>query len=175
MGADSDGGGSSSGDTGGGRDGGPGRSGANDARAGDRWGKDAPSCSYDISEGRMTCTAENGVVVHSSQGWVSGLGGVCQNNPSQECIQQRNVGPIPPGDYTSTGIPAHRAGTDTTRRSLEPDPTNEMYGRGDLQTHYCPDPVDCSTGCIAQPDWDTITEFNEMLDTNPRTRVEVVP
>ncbi|MCG8425806.1 MAG: RHS domain-containing protein, partial [Chromatiales bacterium] len=130
-------------------------------------------CVYSISAGTMKCTNSQGQTTHNSSNWVSGLGGKCQNNPSLACISQSGVGSIPPGDYTSTGIPAHRQGTNTTRRSLTPDPNNKMYNRSTFQTHYCPNTKTCSNGCPSQPDWKTIQDWNKYLDNNPNESIKV--
>ena len=136
-----------------------------------------PDCQYSISRGHMVCT-NNGTTIHNSGGWVSGQGR-CQNNPSPICLGQPNRGPIPPGNWNSTGRPAHRPAT-TTRRNLIPDPNNYsgMYMRGldaPFQTHACPDPSNCSNGCIAQPNNNVLQNFNNMLTNHPNMPITVVP
>jgi len=130
-------------------------------------------CIYSISAGTMVCK-DKGTIVHNSSGWVSGKGGKCQNDPDSSCTSQQNTGPIPLGDYSSTGKPSHRP-SHTTRRSLSPAPTNNMFGRHTFQTHYCPNPLTCSNGCPSQPNWKTIQDFNSMLDSNPNSTVVVKP
>jgi len=131
-------------------------------------------CVYSISGGTMKCTNSAGDITHESSGWVSGQGGACQNNPSAECVSWKDEGPLPQGDYNSTGVPKHRVGTSTTRRSLEPDPSNEMYGRGTFQTHFCPDEQTCSNGCPSNVDWEVITNWNDYLDENPNEPIVVM-
>ena len=131
-------------------------------------------CIYSISSGTMVCTNSQGQTTHNSSGWIAGQGGACQNNPSRACTGQEKIGPLPPGDYTSTGIPPHRRGTNTTRRSLTPDPGNDMQGRDYFQTHYCSNTEKCSRGCPSQPDWETIKEWNRYLDRNPNEPIKVI-
>jgi hypothetical protein len=128
---------------------------------------------FDISDGRMTCW-DSGAVVHDSTGWVSGVGGACQNNPDATCTSQKDIGPVPPGHYDSTGPPSHRPPS-TTRRNMTPDGMNDMFGRSDFQTHYCPNPMTCSNGCPAQTDWRTMQGYNNLLDANPGTPITVAP
>ncbi len=118
----------------------------------------------------MTCWNNNGMV-HNSTGWVSGLGGPCQNNPIPACTSQVNAGPIPPGFYTSSGRPAHRP-PNTTRRNLTPDPRNQMWGRGGFQTHFCPNIQNCSNGRLSQPNMQTMQQFNNFLGANPGARIQ---
>jgi RHS repeat-associated protein len=135
----------------------------------------APQCIFDISRGAMTCW--NGAQsLHDSLGWVTGQGGPCQNNPTQQCMSLSNVGPIPRGAFTSTGVPPHRRGTTTSRRNLSPAPVTQrqMFGRGSFQTHFCPDINTCSNGCITQPNTQTMNAFNQMLGSNPGILIIVV-
>jgi RHS repeat-associated protein len=129
------------------------------------------ACLYDIPSGRMTCSDPGGNVVHDSRDWVSGLGGPCQNNPTPDCVSQKDVGPLPPGTYTSTGKPGHRPAS-TTRRNLTPDPSTKTHGRSAFQTHGCGNTATCSIGCAAQPDAQVMNDFNGFVDANPNTRVD---
>jgi RHS repeat-associated protein len=131
-----------------------------------------PICIYNIPLGRMECWDDGGRR-HDSSGWVSGLGGPCQNNPTAQCCALEDSGPIPPGGYTSKGKPPWRPPS-TTRRMLEPDASNTMYNRSGFQTHACPNVQTCSTGCLAQPDQSTMDDFNDFVDQNSNTRVQAL-
>jgi RHS repeat-associated protein len=129
-----------------------------------------PVCIFSVPLGRMECWDDGGRR-HNSSGWVTGLGGPCQNNPTPQCCAQQNVGPIPPGNYTSSGKPPTRPPS-TARRNLTPDPANTMYNRGGFQTHYCPNAQTCSNGCVAQPDMSTMNDFNDFVDQDSNTDVQ---
>jgi len=144
----------------------------------------SPLAFYDVSAGSMKAFTSH--LIYSSTGWVSGLGGACQNNPSyprvggdffgvQKCPWIKDVGPAPPGPYTETGRPKDSPET-TTKRTLTPTKNHrQMYGRGGIQTHWCPDIRDCSTGCLAHPSQVEIQVWNLFVDRRPNTSVIVVP
>jgi uncharacterized protein RhaS with RHS repeats len=77
-------------------------------------------CTYSISKRRMTCTSNNGAA-QSSIGPEGVWSGVrqCQDNPSQECVKSKDLGPIPPGGYNMNRD--YRAGHNGFWR-LEPNP-----------------------------------------------------
>jgi RHS repeat-associated protein len=141
-----------------------------------------PSGQYSISRGQMTVT-DSGIVLHQSGGWVSGRGS-CQNRPTPICLSQQSYGPIPPGDYISSGRPSHRP-TTTTRRFLTPKPNDysNIYLRGwkeflqpePFETHWCEKTATCSEGCPAQPNWSVIQNFNNILSDYPNMPIKVVP
>ena len=76
----------------------------------------------------------------------SGLG-IYKNNPSDESA--KNKGPIPTGLY-SIEAPINSVVHGRYAMHLEPDPTNEMYGRDLFLIHgdSITDPGNASEGCI---------------------------
>ncbi|MBI4689534.1 MAG: DUF2778 domain-containing protein [Nitrospirae bacterium] len=126
----------------------------------DRWG--LYECTYDISSHDMTCTPNNsGNLTFNSSSFVSGnnlssLCCDCQDNPDRDYVP--NHGPIPDGDYT---IEAQK--TNSSRRNLTPDPSNNMHGRSGFQIHGCSNRDTCSNGCIGATTNATRDELNRLL------------
>jgi len=86
----------------------------------------------------------------------------CRDNPKR--TNRSGRGPAPENTYNIG--PAHGPGR---RRNLAPWNTNtgNEHGRGgrsELQIHFCPNPANCSTGCIANSDYADFQMFNDMLD-----------
>lgn len=72
------------------------------------------------------------------------------NNPAAQ--MQKDVGPVPQGDYTIE--PPHAdAKVGPIAMRLDPAPGNEMYGRGDFLIHGDNAAMDhtASEGCIIMP------------------------
>ena len=70
------------------------------------------------------------------------------NNPG--VIAVHNVGPLPPGRYTLAEM-VRNSHLGPVAIRLEPDPANEMYGRGGFFIHLdTPQPRCASDGCIVQ-------------------------
>lgn len=136
------------------------------------------SCTYDVSEHRMTCTPNDpGNPPFDDDRWVSGNNSDpscpdCQNNPDR--INVQNHGPVVPGSY---GIGAQRAGS--SRRNLDPSPQTQQtlnaISRGAFQTHGCSDPATCSNGCIAATTNATRDEFNRLMSLETDNSLQVVP
>lgn len=98
---------------------------------------------YEQSTGRII--RADGEII--GQGY-SGAGEGKNNPDMQEIV---DIGPIPAGRYL-IGAPV-----DTTRHgpyalALDPEPTNEMFGRSEFLIHgdSIPHPGDASEGCIIQ-------------------------
>jgi len=104
-------------------------------------------CIYSQSAGGFTCTNDiTGQQYLTCTGY-SGQG-VGLNNPAAQ--NQRDVGPLPQGDYT-VGAPTRRRGPLTL--PLTPDPNNAMYGRSGFLIHG-DNPAQNNTasdGCIVLP------------------------
>lgn len=88
----------------------------------------------------------------SDSNFVAGYGDFA-NDPTKTGISDR--GPLPIGTYY---VGAKRSGS--SRRSLTPDPLNNMFGRFAFQTHGCGNPKTCSNGCIAAKDLSTTSLLN---------------
>lgn len=109
-------------------------------------------CTYSISSHSMTCMPSNTSVgaPFGSSNYVSGnnngLGPLIpnntQNNPNT--VDVPFIGAIPSGDYTIGPQQPN-----SSRRDLTPNILNNMFGRNRFQTHACPNPANCSEGCIA--------------------------
>lgn len=69
------------------------------------------------------------------------------NNPALQNVP--NVGPLPQGHYT-IGSPYTHPKLGPVVMDLEPDPSNEMFGRNEFRIHgaLISDPADSSHGCI---------------------------
>jgi hypothetical protein len=91
---------------------------------------------------------------YSDSGWLFGTGyagnGEGKNNPKAESI--KNVGPLPKGLY-KIGIPYDSKHTGAFTIPLEPDKSNEMYGRSVFCIHgdSISEPGTASNGCIILP------------------------
>ena len=83
-------------------------------------------------------------------------GGNCGNNPegvnNPDAQDQHSIGPLPQGTYTAVSI------EDSPKLGpfalvLEPDPANEMFGRGDFRMHgdSITHPGCASEGCVIMP------------------------
>lgn len=74
-----------------------------------------------------------------------------KNNPAMQ--QVHNVGPIPQGKYSIVGEPFDSPDHGPFVLRLEPDPTNEMYGRAGFLIHgdNVHSPGTASEGCIILP------------------------
>ena len=86
--------------------------------------------------------------VHVATGYAGAPEG--KNDPTKQDIPK--VGPLPRGRYT-IGSPHDSPHTGPYTMDLTPDPTNEMYGRGDFRMHGDSEehPGAASEGCIVMP------------------------
>jgi len=98
---------------------------------------------YEQSSGKLT----------DSTGFLVARGyagrGVGKNNPEMQSVHK--VGPLPVGKYIfGTPVPYSHLGPFAI--PLIPDPTNEMFGRGDFYMHgdSIDDPGNASDGCMIQ-------------------------
>lgn len=73
-----------------------------------------------------------------------------KNNGDMQSV--RDVGPLPRGFYTMTELIPDDPETGIYTIVLEPDETNEMFGRDDFRIHGDSEshPGDASDGCIVQ-------------------------
>ncbi len=132
------------------------------------------ACTYQISTHTMACVASNPRHQNfSSSDYVSGnnQGNTClncQNNPNR--VSVREHGPLPPGNYRIGARNGHGH-----RRPLTAAPGNVTYGRGDFQTHGCPDPATCSQGCIAATTNATRNLFDRLMSLESPNTLTVVP
>ena len=105
-------------------------------------------CIYSQANHSFACTDDiTGQQYLACNGGYSGRGAGL-NNPAAQ--NQRNVGPIPRGDYT-VGAPTRRRGPMTL--PLTPDPGNDMQGRSGFLVHG-DNPAQNNTaseGCIILP------------------------
>ena len=135
------------------------------------------SCYYSIQLHTLICAADvptdpGGI----SDDFVSGTtASGCQNNPSQECQNTYNAGPIPEGDYvvgpgySTGGYPRHNL-------SLVPGESLPPNRTGGFEFHGCGDPGTCSIGCMAaHPDNPTLFLFDLLFDLEPGSTVHVGP
>ena len=123
-------------------------------------------CVYSIALHTMTCVPNSpGNPVFSDSNFLSGSNfrnpecNDCRDNENR--INVLNTGPLPPGYYN-----IERQLPNSTRRPLTPDPKFKYnsYGRtGGFQTHFCPNPRDCSEGCIATPSMPIMDRLNGLL------------
>ena len=108
------------------------------------------SWSYEITTGRLFDPA-GALAGTGYAGGEMGLRPEAVNNP--DYVDQRNVGPLPPGDYIMVwGIHHPRLGPGAIE--LIPKPSNTMYGRGGFFMHgdnlAKPGQRAGSDGCIVQ-------------------------
>lgn len=98
---------------------------------------------YSIVTGRFSMNGKTLATGYAGNG--SG-----KNNP--DAIKQRGIGPLPPGNYTLTSV-RDSQNTGPFSIVLEPDPTNEMFGRSAFRIHgdSIAHPGTASNGCIVLP------------------------
>ncbi|WP_241645188.1 tlde1 domain-containing protein [Rosenbergiella metrosideri] len=91
-------------------------------------------------------------------------------NPDME--KKPNIRPLPRGKYQIIGRPFHHSHTGAYSIRLQPDPTNNVYGRagflihGDSSKH----PGEASNGCIILP----LNVRQKIWDSGDK-QIEVVP
>ena len=84
-------------------------------------------------------------------GEIAGKHPIGKNNP--DYIKVKSVGPLCPGVYTF-GTPVAQSHLGPFAIPLTPDPSNEMYGRGDFFCHGdTTPPGNASEGCVIMPRW----------------------
>lgn len=83
-------------------------------------------------------------------------GGNCGKNPegvnNHEMQNCHGIGPLPVGIYRMTQLILNHPHLGPFVIVLEPDPANEMFGRGDFRIHGDTNPAgNASEGCIIMP------------------------
>jgi uncharacterized protein RhaS with RHS repeats len=96
------------------------------------------TCTYNITTYTFICM-NNAGQTFSTSATASGNGN-CRNNPS--CKDKKSKGPLPPGNYSI--YPPGWSEKHPGWLYLDPDDSNEMYGRGEFFIH----PWGLSKGCI---------------------------
>lgn len=107
----------------------------------------------------------DGVLI--GKGYSGALAGGGQNNPAM--IAVKDVGPIPPGDYTIGPAHTHPVLGPLTM-NLDPDAANEMFDRDAFRCHgrAASAPLDSSKGCVVM---DHVTRGWIAISTCRRLRV----
>lgn len=107
---------------------------------------------FKISTGEFSDANGN---VLTNQAWAGNSDG--RNNPDMTNV--KNVGPLPVGKYTIGAAYDHTPANGYSKNlgpvvmNLNPDPSNEMFDRGDFRIHGASisNPAMSSDGCIILP------------------------
>lgn len=128
-------------------------------------------CYYSIAAHMLNCFSNDGGRRVSTTNVFSGRG-ECRDNPSNECIRDRNDGPVPPGQY---GInPDTRRGHDMWRR-LEPDPPvpGWMYYAGLRRSGFALHLGTVSLGCVTMRNRADAERIFRLIDGDPPSTLTV--
>ncbi len=104
---------------------------------------------FEISTGKLYDPQGNCVATGYS-------GGGCGQDPdavdNPDDVALKGIGPLPEGLYTF-GQPVPQSKLGPFAIPLSPDPSNQMYGRGDFFCHgdSTQHPGDASEGCVIMP------------------------
>jgi RHS repeat-associated protein len=138
-------------------------------------------CTYSISGHSMSCTPDDpSHPSFASSNYVAGNNlsascpkEGCQNNPAAENVSKS--GPLPEGTYSIGSQGDFPGAVSKNARSLTPMNVPNLGTRSGFQIHGCPDPEDCSRGCIAATTTKTRDTYNQLMNLEPRNVVTVVP
>lgn len=129
-------------------------------------------CSYSIVGHALSCYSNDRKRRASTRNVFSGRDG-CRDTPSEKCIEDRDDGPVPPGDYKIN--PDTRSGHDMWRR-LEPDPPvpGWMYRARLKRAGFALHLGTVSLGCITMRDRKDAERIFALIDSDPPSTLTVI-
>ena len=139
-------------------------------------------CSYSISRHSLSCqpnpgTRGSGTGVNLGPGGLFSGAGPCQNNPSEQCQNTKNRGPIPEGDYDMVPYDGNNTkGNDWWRLKPTSLVRKLGFGTGSGRGGHLLHPGSISYGCITysgpKDDYDRL---NDLLRSNGPNSLSVTP